>query len=724
VSATSALPHLAVATATVDLFRLPGQPLYVVGTLDTGVTVLSQQYRALNLVWGLVSSGRVRTDRNESPIESIAIVGGGFAGLSIAAGLTKKEANAKITIFERRDTLLPLQQGSDSRWLHPHIYDWPLEGSESSSAALPILNWTAARASDVVVQVLQGWKSLLSDRRYRYRTDQDGDRRLRIFCNTHHLQIGSARSAGGQAEIEWVGEPRDPINPANPLAGVWEPVGLTEKFDVVILTVGFGLERGRQTSYWRNETFAQPQLGQARMTYIVSGAGDGAMIDLFRLRIAQYRQDRILAELFAGHDRLLTRLRELDRQSRNGRGVKLFEQFDAVWLDGELAEQTRMVLSGLQHRLRHDTSVVLHVRQARFADLFDRGRVSFQNRLLAFLLFRVGGFQPSTDSLGRLCAEHRVPPERVIKRHGTDRKRVLQDILSTDLHPLLDAAFEDVDLLRQPDVLQWTGGFFDYPGPVPPSDADDAQRARWRKEYLPSPTQAIAAAFCSAIVGYLAHHHPRGSRLRVTFHRTLLIGREEVLQQCCEYDGIDLDDSASNAAGRTFEANHATIGAAYVGRQVLRTRAGAENETIGRDMEKLQLSDSAREMAPSVQSIAAIPVIGQTHQLTKEEPDESVIGVLYLDSGQKNYFSDEDRMTTLVNMTQQFATRLSSFANTAAGRIANNAFWRGATKIEPSRRVADPAALETLEAAPQPPPVARNLSQINFDLSDFEGAEG
>src|ERR1700742_1387569 len=132
-----------------ERFQVRGRPLYVVGTFDTGVTVLSQQYRALNLGWGLVSSGQVPEGRSECAVKSIAIVGGGFAGLTVAAGLIKKEVKAKITLFERHDTLLPLQQGSDSRWLHPHIYDWPVEGSESFSAALPVLNWTAARASDV-----------------------------------------------------------------------------------------------------------------------------------------------------------------------------------------------------------------------------------------------------------------------------------------------------------------------------------------------------------------------------------------------------------------------------------------------------------------------------------------------------------------------------------------------------------------------------------------------
>src|SRR5262249_5847600 len=42
----------------------------------------------------------------------IAIVGGGFVGLTIAAGLIEKDVNAEITIFEERDTLLPLQQAT------------------------------------------------------------------------------------------------------------------------------------------------------------------------------------------------------------------------------------------------------------------------------------------------------------------------------------------------------------------------------------------------------------------------------------------------------------------------------------------------------------------------------------------------------------------------------------------------------------------------------------
>jgi hypothetical protein len=79
--------------------------------------------------------------------------------------------------------LLPPQQGSDSRWLHPQFYDWPGQGSEAFAAMLPVLNWTAARASDVVVQVLTEWKRVLA---------QHSDLPTpppTLYCNTRHLRI-------------------------------------------------------------------------------------------------------------------------------------------------------------------------------------------------------------------------------------------------------------------------------------------------------------------------------------------------------------------------------------------------------------------------------------------------------------------------------------------------------------------------------------------------------
>ena len=127
---------------------------------------------------------------------SIAIIGGGFAGLTAAAALIKKGVHAEITIFEQRDTLLPLQHGSDTRWLHPRIYDWPADDSESAVADLPVLNWTAARASDVAAQILLEWGELVKPMQ----------ELLTVYCNAQHLQIHE-RGPGEQGlTIEWVGD--------------------------------------------------------------------------------------------------------------------------------------------------------------------------------------------------------------------------------------------------------------------------------------------------------------------------------------------------------------------------------------------------------------------------------------------------------------------------------------------------------------------------------------
>ena len=106
-------------------------PLYVIGSFDRRVTVLAQQTRALNLAWAMIETGIVPTEN--APNRRIAVVGAGFAGLTFAAGLLRKGNDLAIDVFEQRDSLLPLQQGSDTRWLHPHIYDWPTEGSEAAA---------------------------------------------------------------------------------------------------------------------------------------------------------------------------------------------------------------------------------------------------------------------------------------------------------------------------------------------------------------------------------------------------------------------------------------------------------------------------------------------------------------------------------------------------------------------------------------------------------------
>lgn len=706
-------------------YRLPDSSAFMVGMFDQGITVLSQQVRALNLVWALVESDEVllhrASDLNPAPPDlsrkRIAVVGAGFAGLTVAAALLKKRANADITIFERRDTVLPLQHGSDSRWLHPHIYDWPSRGSEAYSAALPVLNWTASRASDVVVQVLKEWSEVAGTRQPAPEGVVSDPPSIRVFCNTRHIQVVEADTSSAIA-IEWIGEEREAYDPSVPSAGRSAPVGNSEPFDIVVLTVGFGLESGTRMFYWRNETLAQPHLGQARGTYILSGSGDGAMIDMFRLRISHFRQDRILAELFSEHEGLLRRLRTLQDSAPGGPD---FEQLREVWEDVSLSESAEDVQERLRDRLRQDTTVLLRVRKRSFAKLFVDKRVSFQNRLLAYLLYRCGAFTPvvaETDAdLSRLAREHGVAEDRIIIRHGTEKESGLKDVLAASLHPKVDLCFANPEGYLQNDVPTWSGGYFDMPGLTEALKGAAVHRATnkvkgaWRKEYLPSPTEAIAVAFCAAVSAFLVGVTSPSSRLRVTLHRMLLSGDEIVLQQCCDYQGAGV--SRDGRAGRTFPSRNGTIGAAFTLEKVVRTRSDADKRALEMDMAAMSLNEASRTMAVDVASVAAIPLKAAT----------GVIGVLYFDSYDDNAFVDDEMMRQVIRMCNSFLGSLPTVTRTVAGRIANTEFWGARRLRNHGPHIVEAASWQALEMVDIECPRTNFVSHLNFDFSDFTPVE-
>lgn len=172
-------------------FRLQSG-LYLIGSLERGVTVYNQQLRAHNLVWALWELSK----RNEIKVGRVAVVGGGVAGLTAAACfLSLFEEPVSVTMFEQLWDLCPLQQGADNRWLHPKIYDWPAPGSTAPGASLPVLNWAEGRASDVARTIVREFSEFCE-------TFAQSEERLTVLLGLRHFRINAARK-----EIDWI-EPR------------------------------------------------------------------------------------------------------------------------------------------------------------------------------------------------------------------------------------------------------------------------------------------------------------------------------------------------------------------------------------------------------------------------------------------------------------------------------------------------------------------------------------
>ena len=386
-------------------FRIvPG--LYVIGSLERGVTIYSQQVRAHNFAWALWELHR----SGKRQVGKIAVVGGGIAGLTMAACLMclfEDEADVAVTLFEQSWDLCPFQQGADVRWVHPQIYNWPRQGSRAPSASLPVLDWTEGRASDVARTVLREFGKFHSAFAKR-------DGFMSIYLGLQHFQIDAKKS-----EISWIAHNTVRADEFFHLA---RPEGSAAKFDTIILATGFGKETKIPDypieSYWRNDQLGQPPLNGAQRRFLISGFGDGALVDLCRLTIERFRQDTIVYELFGD---------ELDEaevylsKAIGGRRVNgnVFRLLQAS--EGNVLRNAKL---RLRDRLRKDTQVTLHLRgrnkeATNFSYIFGP-HSSFLHRVITYLLYRCGAFALDFGELDQAVERHQVDSNSVLCRYGAD----------------------------------------------------------------------------------------------------------------------------------------------------------------------------------------------------------------------------------------------------------------------------------------------------------------
>jgi hypothetical protein len=288
--------------------KVAGWPgVYVLGCIDRRVTIYSQQVRALNLAAALVAN-----DKKLAGGDTVVVVGAGAAGLTCAAGLRRLGAN--VIVLEIQREILKLFRGGSTRWLHPGVYDWPLDGWDRDRAELPLLDWEHGSVDAVRQQLEAGWNAA-----------RDG---IGIHLDVGKVSIGSAHE-----------EPRKVV---------WNNGSTRTR--TVVLALGFGLEATplpRETRYWENDDLDEDPVDGRPRKWLVSGSGDGALTDLFRLCIDEFRHDRMLHDFVK--DSRMERIRQEIRAIEDNAEIlgdpaqlhDAYERLDAPWIVEALRARPR-----------------------------------------------------------------------------------------------------------------------------------------------------------------------------------------------------------------------------------------------------------------------------------------------------------------------------------------------------------------------------------------------
>ncbi|WP_421931849.1 ABC-three component system protein [Phenylobacterium sp.] len=292
--------------------------VFVVGAYDSRITFYSQQVRALELVHALHEQGRLASN------PKCAVIGGGAAGVTAAAALALV-SQGPVDLYESNPEMLALQSASTRRRLDPHIYDWPSLHTSDPVAGLPILDWKTGTAQSVRNDVFMEFNMLalaLGGRPARLtRHAVQG-----IAVNARTLDLSFERDAHADDL------PQD-IKPNHRIDD-------TASYDIVVLAFGFGLEPPvaagiSMPSYWLDGGVPGPDIqGKATPRFLVSGNGDGGLIDLVAAGTANFDHQGMIDQIIhqPGIDRVRAALLEIDREANAlavaGQGFDFMSAYD------------------------------------------------------------------------------------------------------------------------------------------------------------------------------------------------------------------------------------------------------------------------------------------------------------------------------------------------------------------------------------------------------------
>lgn len=256
---------------------IPYKPrAFVIGPFATRVNFASQQRRALNVVWAIHDDLRKAGRDSGLRGKDVCIVGAGLAGLTAAVAVSAFGGNAWI--LEKEREVFHRMREAGHREVHPTINFWPQE-KVNPSTFLPFFNWHQDGCNAVLSKIWTEWEELKR---------QPGIKGITPSCT-----VDDFRLEGEKWKIE-----------ATLDAGKTLP---RDNFDALILATGFGDEKFSDGStspgYWEENLdrikAIQDTEDNPCSHYIVSGTGDGGIIEVLRLLFTGFRAGGIEAVMNA-----------------------------------------------------------------------------------------------------------------------------------------------------------------------------------------------------------------------------------------------------------------------------------------------------------------------------------------------------------------------------------------------------------------------------------------
>ncbi|MEZ5996076.1 MAG: FAD-dependent oxidoreductase [Hyphomonadaceae bacterium] len=590
----------------------PGQNRFALGTFEKGITLFRQQVRALNLIYALTEAKKVDGGSVIPQNSTLAIIGGGAFGMT--AAVAAAHAGFKAVLLERQQTLMPMQRGCATRWLHPRLYDWPAFEAETRLARLPFLSWSAGMAGQVVLDI---------EEKFQRAKSVCGNRLKRVLG----VKRTTVTPLAGTEDFE--------------VAHWGQDSNGTEVASAVIYCVGFGAEGGN-SQYWRNDCFDQYDLkydGKTPTPYFITGMGDGGLIDAFRLTIRDFSQDTIFNDIFGSPtDPLVQALRAI--RSEPLPRLPAFDRLKKLD-DDELPEAMQSAIGRYRDLRRHDTRVMLNAKEDSFRLALNAASVSWGHAALAYCAYRSDAFRyvPGKLNPTRLADEKIqqhlegwIEPkqlkgiEPLIRRGPKRREAVLGANLTPDEVTHLESQ-KDQDTGQPIYPTGWWGKYTHAP-----------DSGTTRVEFVPPALMMQATTFAATVAEFLRSRLSVGAssdRFRVALHRLVRLDDQEWFQQITPYFG-NVDKKGGD--GRIFPVLGGIVGlACHTGSQVIVSKRSQKNFDEVWELAKFDKLD-ARPIEKHVGALMACPFFAPNG-----DGQERVCMVLFVDAGDPDFFAPDTR---------------------------------------------------------------------------------